>query len=86
MNDKLDSALFSRNDHTIDQLQKNYAYAMAVINESLVFNPEPFTMSAPQLIDGFIVSENITVESVETKNLDFVSSDHNPVVMKFALE
>ena len=58
MNDKLDSALFSRNDHTIDQLQKNYAYAMAVINESLVFNPEPFTMSAPQLIDGFIVSDS----------------------------
>ncbi|MCR5785974.1 MAG: endonuclease [Eubacterium sp.] len=38
------------------------------------------------IIDGFIVSENITVESVETKDLGFVSSDHNPVVMKVTLD
>ncbi|MCR4842246.1 MAG: endonuclease/exonuclease/phosphatase family protein [Eubacterium sp.] len=34
------------------------------------------------VIDGFIVSDNLEVESVETQNLDFVSSDHNPIVMK----
>lgn len=33
------------------------------------------------LIDGFIVSPNITIESVETLNLGFRNSDHNPVVM-----
>ncbi len=38
------------------------------------------------LIDGFIVSENITVDSYETKDLDFVNSDHNPVFMNITLE
>ena len=33
-------------------------------------------------IDGFIVSDNIHVESVETKDFGFVSSDHNPVLLK----
>lgn len=33
------------------------------------------------LIDGFIVSPNITIESVETLDLGFHHSDHNPVVM-----
>ncbi len=37
------------------------------------------------LIDGFIVSDNIRVESVETVDYDFVCTDHNPVVMKITL-
>ena len=37
------------------------------------------------LIDGFIVSGNIKVKSCETQDLDFVVSDHNPVVMKLKL-
>ncbi len=37
------------------------------------------------IIDGFIVSPNIAVESVETLNLEFKSSDHNPVILKFTL-
>ena len=31
------------------------------------------------MIDGFIVSDNLMVESMETINEDFVHSDHNPV-------
>ncbi|MCR5468762.1 MAG: endonuclease [Lachnospiraceae bacterium] len=38
------------------------------------------------IIDGFIVSSNIKIESVNTKNLDFENSDHNPVVMTFKFE
>jgi endonuclease/exonuclease/phosphatase family metal-dependent hydrolase len=37
------------------------------------------------VLDGFIVSSNLTVESVETRNLDFVNSDHNPVVIRVTL-
>ena len=37
------------------------------------------------LIDGFIVSNNLTVESVKTGNLGFVYSDHNPVLLKITL-
>lgn len=38
------------------------------------------------LIDGFIVSGNITVESCENRDLGFVVSDHNPVVINITLE
>jgi len=38
------------------------------------------------LIDGFLVSDNITVIGVETLDMDFVYSDHNPVRLEFVLE
>ncbi len=38
------------------------------------------------LIDGFIVSGNIRIESAETRNCGFVCTDHNPVVMTVTLE
>ncbi len=37
------------------------------------------------LIDGFITSKNLKVELCETQDLDFVSSDHNPVLLKIKL-
>ncbi|MBR3068884.1 MAG: endonuclease/exonuclease/phosphatase family protein [Lachnospiraceae bacterium] len=37
------------------------------------------------LIDGFIVSENIQVNSLATQDLGFVNSDHNPVLMMVTL-
>ena len=37
------------------------------------------------LIDGFIVSDNLRIETFETKDLGFVNSDHNPVVLSMTL-
>lgn len=37
------------------------------------------------MIDGFIVSKNVTVSSVETQDLKFADTDHNPVYMKIML-
>ncbi len=37
------------------------------------------------MIDGFIASANITVESMETLDLDFQNSDHNPIQMTLTL-
>lgn len=37
------------------------------------------------MIDGFIVSDNLSVESVETLDLDFKNSDHNPIVIDMKL-
>lgn len=37
------------------------------------------------LIDGFIVSDNLHVESAETKDLGFVYADHNPLVLRVTL-
>lgn len=38
------------------------------------------------MIDGFIVSDNVKVKSVETLDLGFIYSDHNPVTMEFVLK
>ena len=38
------------------------------------------------VIDGFIVSKNVKIESFKTLDLGFINSDHNPVVMKVTLE
>ena len=35
------------------------------------------------IVDGFLVSDNITVDSVKIIDTGFVYSDHNPVVMQF---
>ena len=37
------------------------------------------------MLDGFITSNNITVNSVQTLDLGFKNTDHNPVVMKVSL-
>lgn len=38
------------------------------------------------MIDGFVVSSNVKVDSMETIDLDFVNSDHNPIRMTVTLE
>lgn len=40
---------------------------------------------AQMVIDGFIVSDNVTITSAEVIDLQFLYSDHNPVYMTFAL-
>lgn len=38
------------------------------------------------VIDGFLVSPNIEVKSVETEDLEFANSDHNPVKLEITLK
>ena len=38
------------------------------------------------MIDGFIVSDNIEIERLETLDLGFRNTDHNPVVMEISLK
>ncbi len=38
------------------------------------------------MIDGFILSDNLSVESVKTLDLGFKNSDHNPIVMQMSLD
>ena len=38
------------------------------------------------MIDGFIVSDNLHIDSLETKDLKFKNTDHNPVMMKVTLK
>ena len=45
-------------------------------------DPEDFTF---YLIDGFIVSKELAVTSLETQSLGFRNSDHNPVLLEVRL-
>ena len=38
------------------------------------------------VIDGFIVSSNIQVDSCQTQSLSFRNTDHNPVVLDVTLK
>lgn len=42
--------------------------------------------SQKYVIDGFILSPNVTVEAVETVDLGFANSDHNPVKLQIYLQ
>lgn len=37
------------------------------------------------VIDGFIISPNVELLDVETLDLGFENSDHNPVIISFSL-
>ncbi|MBO5501422.1 MAG: endonuclease, partial [Clostridia bacterium] len=38
------------------------------------------------VIDGFILSDNLKVNHVETVDLNFLHSDHNPVLLQVTLQ
>ena len=48
-------------------------------------NDHSYTSFQHYMLDGFITSNNITVNSLETLDLGFKNTDHNPVVMKINL-
>jgi len=53
------------------------------LDKAIDKSPEGFQY---YVIDGFITSSNVEVESVETDDLSFVTSDHNPIILKFKLK
>lgn len=64
-----------------------YAYDDATPTCRLLNQPYDPSSEATQyyVIDGFIVSPNVTVDRVETLDEDFLYSDHNPVVLDITL-
>ncbi|BEP28854.1 endonuclease/exonuclease/phosphatase family protein [Helicovermis profundi] len=48
---------------------------------------KPYEKGVTQVgvIDGFLVSPNVTINEVKVLDLEFKNSDHNPVLMKFLL-
>ena len=49
---------------------------------------EPYNAATAQhyVIDGFILSRNVRVEHIETLDLGFENSDHNPVSLQVTLQ
>lgn len=65
----------------------NFAYDTTVPTCRLLNQPYDAQSDATQyyVIDGYLLSPNVKVESIETQNLDFEFSDHNPVLLKASL-
>ena len=49
------------------------------------YDPADTANNQYYVIDGFILSPNIKLDRVETLNLDFENSDHNPVLIQITL-
>ena len=50
------------------------------------YNPSDTENTQYYVIDGFILSPNIELNSVKTLDIDFVNSDHNPVKLDITLK
>ncbi len=50
------------------------------------YDPEDTVNTQYYVIDGFLISPNVRMNAIETKDLHFENSDHNPVVMNVTLE
>ena len=50
------------------------------------YDPEDTENTQYYVIDGFILSPNLRVDSVETLDMGFVNSDHNPVRLQVTLK
>ncbi len=61
----------------------NYADGMVSTTRytNIPYSPESFTV----ILDGFIISDNVTCEYVQNMDKAYEFTDHNPVVMKFVL-
>lgn len=72
-----------------DQLPEGWQYAYDVKTPSCRLLNEPYDPESENtqfyVIDGFIVSPNVQVVSVETQDLQFHASDHNPVLLEAKL-
>ncbi len=71
----------------VDEISGNWQFIMDDSLPSCRSNDKPYAGADHKsfqyyLIDGFIVSPNIKVKSVKTQDLDFESSDHNPVLLE----
>ena len=66
----------------------SYGYDLSVPSCRLLnqpYDPSDTLNTQYYVIDGFIVSPNVTVESVATQDLGFANSDHNPVLLTVTL-
>ena len=73
-----------------ESLPEGFSYVYDLSSPSCRLLNQPYDPSDTEhtqhyIIDGFIVSPNVTVEEAETLDLGFADSDHNPVRMRVVL-
>jgi endonuclease/exonuclease/phosphatase family metal-dependent hydrolase len=73
-----------------DMLEPGWRFAFDGENPSCRLLNQPYSGNQNDtqyyIIDGFIVSPNVELQSVETINMDFEYSDHNPVKIEVVLK
>lgn len=83
----IDESFWQANELDSIVLQTGWQFVSDNLTPTCRLLNEPYTTSAaPQyyVIDGFLVSPNLTVEKAETLDMGFKYSDHNPVYIKLA--
>lgn len=78
---------------TEDEIADGFSFAQATNNTATCRSTDiPYTTNEDgsvvnycAILDGFLVSANVQVDTVENIDLDFEYSDHNPVKMSFTL-
>lgn len=72
------------------ELPDGLRYVYDAANPTCRSLSKPYTGDRNQtqfyVIDGFILSDNLKVNHVETVDLNFLSSDHNPVLLQLTLQ
>jgi len=74
-----------------ENLPEGFSYACDLTTPSCrllnqPYDPADTANTQYYVIDGFILSPNVTMESVETVDLGFENSDHNPVRLQVTLD
>ena len=71
-----------------ESLPEGWSYVYDDSSPTCRLLDEPYDAQTSQhyVLDGFIVSPNIEVRSVETQSLGFKYSDHNPVVVEIGFK
>lgn len=70
-----------------DLLPSNWKWAFPINIPTERFNDKPFEKGKNKTttIDFFVASPNVNIHSIETINLEFKFSDHQPVMMTFGI-
>ncbi|MFN3608261.1 MAG: endonuclease/exonuclease/phosphatase family protein [Hyphomonas sp.] len=82
-----ESALFWVHDFPQDELRPGWRIVIDPAVPTTRTNEQPYTagVNYTTIIDGFIVSPNVTVDEVRGIDLGFAIADHQPVVATFRL-
>ena len=73
-----------------DSIPEGWSYAFDMETPSCRLLNQPYNPADTEntqfyVIDGFIISPNVELENVETVDMGFENTDHNPVVLKVKL-
>ena len=85
----IDSSLWTPGVLEADMLPEGWQFAYDPTTPTCRLLNQPYDPDSPgtqyYVIDGFLVSPNVTVEAVTTLDLGFAHSDHNPVRLEVTL-